>query len=463
MRLSIFLIGIGAVLGAAIIFMLARMALVSSQPVIVSAGFSHDAITPNADGVDDVAIFSYELSRVARVSLDLQGRDGQTFAFRQDALRTPARYQVAFSGVVDGFILPDEAVYGGEVIRRLIPDDTYTWRLVAVTEDGERHERTGELVVRDGDVPLPLLSEFSVYPTYFTPNQDGINDRTQINLYLSRDSELTVYLLPEGGGDPIYLAERLQDVLPNTRGRHLYDYDGGVDNNADPPPDGVYTVVAEARDPVGQIVRHTAELTIAQGGKPFAEIVPQTIGVTVVFEARPWDERFLSERDQMGDRITPPTDPDTLSRTTITLPRGDLLVFSLTVENYSSVPIRTTGPAPGTVYTWEQRASSFGATDEPGAWRVGLDCMTAPTDYPWRWALGDRDSLDVVVDPDTGVEYYYLPPGGRAVVWGAVRMTEIEVRNPQTCWAGLIHEDVEVAQRNRNVGAREIRLVEPGM
>jgi hypothetical protein len=83
------------------------------------------------------------------------------------------------------------------------------------------------------------------------------------------------------------------------------------------------------------------------------------------------------------------------------------------------------------------------------------------SDYPWRWALGNVESLEVVDDPDTGNTYLYLPGGGRSVVWGAVRMTDLEVRNPQDCWAGLIHEGVEVAPVNANVGARSVRLDEP--
>jgi hypothetical protein len=40
-------------------------------------------------------------------------------------------------------------------------------------------------------------------------------------------------------------------------------------------------------------------------------------------------------------------------------------------------------------------------------------------------------------------------------------MTElVENFNPQNCWAGLIHEKVEVSFRNSRVGPREIELVD---
>jgi hypothetical protein len=141
-----------------------------------------------------------------------------------------------------------------------------------------------------------------------------------------------------------------------------------------------------------------------------------------------------------------------------------MLVFRLTVENYGDVPIRTSGPPPGTVYNQDQRAATFKAFDESGAWRVGIDCTTAETDYPWRWGLGtaDTDGMYEETDSQDGKTYLFLEPGARVVVWGGVRLTNIEARNPQNCWAGLIHEDVEVSAQNNNVGSREVQLVEAG-
>ena len=117
---------------------------------------------------------------------------------------------------------------------------------------------------------------------------------------------------------------------------------------------------------------------------------------------------------------------------------------------------------PGTVYDQQERAATLGDYDESGSWRVGIDCDTATSDYPWRWRVGDSQVLQQVYDAQTDNTYYYLPAGERAVVWGGIRMTElINARNPQNCWAGLIHEDVAVSIRNSRVGARSIELVDP--
>lgn len=459
MRIPIGAAIVTAIIAGLVVVIAGQALLMPERPLILNAEFAPETISPNADGVDDVTLFRYSLSRGAQVTISLEGPDGSLFYFRRDEPRAADDYEVAFSGVVDGFLLQGETV-AGEVMRRLIPDGDYTWRLTATDIDtGETAETSGVLRVQNGDAPLPELTEFTVFPEVFTPNQDGISDRTEINVFLTKPADLSVYLQRDGI-EPIYLSQRLEDIRPNEAGRHRYDYDGGVDLNANPPPDGEYTVVAIARDAVGQEVQRRATLTIQNGGKPLAQIVPQPIGVTVVFEAQPYDERYASTREQPGELIAPPNDPASLAQTPIMVPVGDLLVFKLTVENYSDVPIRTTGPEPGTVYEWEQRDSTLGWFVEAGAWRVGIDCTTAVSDYPWRWALGTADNLETGIDPVTGREYLYLPPGERSVVWGAVRMTQIEVLNPQNCWAGLIHEFVEVSTRNNNVGARQVFLVD---
>jgi hypothetical protein len=457
MSVSKSLVVLTAFMGAAAVMAAGLMIFAPQQALITHASFDPAVISPNADGRDDVAIFSYTLTRRAAVDIVLESDTGEVFIFRRGEPRAAGDYSVAFSGVVDGYVREGETIEG-EVVRRLIPDGVYIWRITAVDPAGASEHLTGTLIVEDGDAPLPEISELTVFPNVFTPNQDGISDRTAINVYLEKPAALTVRL-ERDGIEPIVLAQRVQDRRTGEAGRYLFDYDGGVDLGAEPPPDGEYVVAAEAQDAVGQRVRRTAALIIQDGGKPLAEIVAQPTGATVVFEAQPYQDIYETTRGRQGARIAPPEDPLGLSMTPITLPVGDMLVFKLTVENYSSVPIRTTGPAPGTVYQWDQRASTLGWFDESGAWRVGIDCTTAASDYPWRWALGDETTLQSVVDPVTGESFLYLPAGERAVVWGAVRMTEIEARNPQNCWAGLIHEDVEVSLRNNNVGARQIELV----
>jgi len=460
MRIPIVWVLLAAILGFAGVFLVGQAILQPNVSLIVQAGFDDSVISPNADGDKDLTTFRYTLSRNATISLILESDNGDTFAFRQDEMRTAGEYDVLFSGIVNGFVRQDETVLG-TIERRLLDNQTYTWELIATEEGADPEITTGTLTIEGADVQLPTMSSFTVAPSIFTPNQDGVDDRVEINVYLEKEAQLTVFLI-DANGRQLPISARKEGRKAGEAGRHIFDYEGGIDLGADPPEDGTYTLVALAQDAEGQRIRQETELTIRNGGKPLAEIVPQAVGVDVVFETMPYDERFLSEFDKLGDLVDAPTSPQGLSRNAITVPVGDLLVFKLTIENYNNVPIRTSYPPPGTVYQQEQMAASLGAFEESGAWRVGIQCETSTTPFPYRWAIGSESDLISETDPKTGITYYYLPANARAVVWGAIRMTRIEVRqNPQNCWAGLIHEDVEVSLRNSYVGARQIRLVDP--
>lgn len=461
MRLPRLVSLLAAVLGAVIVFAAGSLLLKPPLPLIVDAGFDRSLISPNADGEDDIAVFEYSLSRPATISLSLISPGGRQFYFRQRQARADGDYTVLFSGVVDGFLLDGESVYG-EIERRLIPNGKYSWLLEAQTDEGASMSERGALLVEEGDTPLPIMSEFSISPDLFSPNQDGIADRVSINVYLEKDvARLDVFLVGTDGAR-IPISSRVEERQYGEAGRHLFDYEGGIDLGVDPPPDGTYRVVALAQDKVGQRIRMAGDLAIATGGKPFAEIKPQAPGVDVAFGVQPYDESWYSTAGNPGGLLPQPDDALALAYSQqITVPLGDMLVFRLTVENYGPVPIRTSGPAPGAVYQQDQLAGTLGFFDESGAWRVGVQCETSISSFPYRWAVGRDELLDEVYDEASENTYRYLAPGARAVVWGAIRMTEVKARNPQNCWAGLIHEDVAISLRNNHVGMRSIMIVDP--
>lgn len=451
-----------AVFGAAIVLVAGSLLLSPPLALIMYAGFDRDSISPDADGDNDIAVFEYRLARPATIDLVLTGDDGKTFYFRKGQAREAEGFAVLFSGVVDGFLLDGETIVG-HVERRLLPRGRYAWKLTAQTATGEDMSASGSLAIEPGDFPLPVMSTFTVSPAVFSPNQDGVDDRVQINLYLETDVEsLDVYLV-DAAGVRIPISARVEERGYGEAGRHRYDYEGGIDLGVDPPPDGTYKVLALAQDAVGQRTRQETSLTIKTGGKPYAEITPQAIGVDVAFDVWPYEDRYFTSRHSAGDLLQLPEDSESLAYSQqITIPAGDLLVFRLTVENYGDVPIRTSGPPPGTVYQQEQQAATLGMFDESGAWRIGIQCSTSQASYPYRWAIAAADKLLQVFDEASGNTYSYLPSKERAVVWGGIRMNTIEARNPQNCWAGLIHEDVAISLRNNHVGVRSIMMVDPG-
>jgi hypothetical protein len=425
LQLSKTLTTVIAMITLGIILMGAYVATMPRGSVIAEASIGSAVITPNADRRSDATTIQYRIRREAEVSIYFEDEHGQRYYFRRNESRASGAYAVLFSGVVEPYEVTGENLKA-ELIQRLVPDGTYTWVVEATDQFGSTDRQTGMLEVAEADTTLPDIWEFTVKPTIFTPNQDGIDDRLWINVSVPKEAEILVYLIDEND-EHIFIPEFQTERPSSESGRHSFEYDGGIDNGSDPPPDGTYQVVVEARDAEGQRLQTFSEMTIRDGGVPLAEILAQPVGDTVRFSAE-------------------------------TVLEGDTLTFELTVENYGNAPIRTTGPESGYIYDQHEVFGNTEFFEESGAWRIGIDCDTCLRDYPWRWALGTLDELTAI--ETNGVTHYYLMPGQRVVVRGGVRLTDIVAsRNPQQFWAGLIHEDVGIAPLNNFVDPHWIEIV----
>ncbi len=408
------LLSAAALGGLALLGMLA-LAACQRPPLLYDVTLAPDRITPNADGDTDITKITYKLGRRATLSIYFLDAKGQRHDFRRNEPRAPGEYEVYFGGVIND---------------RMLPDGTYTWVIEAVDPQGEQAQVQGTLVIADADTVFPDIRELTVYPPVFTPNRDGLSDRATISLYLAKDAELQVYLVnPKDPNRVRYAVAETEGLRkPGERGRHEYDYDAGVDQGAEPPPDGTYWVVAEAVDAVGQRDVETTTLTIREGGVPKAEI--------------------LSPPD--GDSVRWNTDHVLL---------GNTLCFTVTVDNYGPVPIRTSGPPPGTVYRDDQNYNTLGYGIEAGAWRVGIESEASLSSYPYRWAVGEPSQL--VTRVINGQVYTYLPAGARGRVYGCIEITQEPVPNPLYFWAGLIHERVGIAPINNHVDPEFIKIEVP--
>ena len=410
--------------GVILIIAVCALSACGSRELLSKTSLAPDTISPNGDGVQDATAIHYELDRPANVSIYVQDANGQRTYFRENQPRTSGVYDVLFGGVIDG---------------KLLPDGDYAWVIEAADDAGQTQSAQGKLAVRDGDKTPPQITQFTIYPKEFTPNQDSISDRVAINVYLNKPTTLVTSLqntLCHGSTTapadnptlecaPFLLQEKEGAVRKSGEaGLHEYDYDGGIDLGADPPPDGTYVVTTRVQDAIGQTAVATDTLTIKEGGIPRAEIADGTVN---------------------------------FSKSSLLV--GDTLYFTLTVENYGAIPIRTSGPNPGYVYNLDQNYNVPGFAAESGAWRVGIDFDTSQRNYPFRWAVGKPE--DLTVKEIGGKKYYYLDPGKKVQITGGIKITEKPPRDPLNFWAGLIHEDVEIAAINNYVDPQAITIDQP--
>lgn len=392
------------------LFVLLALTACSSGALLSNVALDPDAISPFAGSPNLATTIRYTLVRPANVSIYLIDAQGQRHDFRIDQPRAAGSY---------------DALLGGAVNDRVLPDGQYTVVIAAKDGAGQSAQVARQLTIHQADSTPPALQNFTVFPARFTPNQDGIDDRVMIRYWLTKPARVDVYLTD--GKRRYEVAEKRTTICIQDNqfcvGAHEYDYDGGIDLLATPPPDGTYDVIAEAIDAIGNRTRVTKKLTIAEGGVPRATITNSGVD---------WfPSNIPNLRLEQGPSL---------------VPLGGTLTFTVTVQNIGPVPLRTKGPEPGTIYTTSENFNTRKEFEEPGVWRVGLDSEgnSSGRPYPYRWQIGTLEDLRRgVID---GKEHYYLMPGQRVTVSGSIRIIDKPPRVNVYYWVGLIQEDVRIVE-----------------
>ena len=412
-----------AVLMAGVMLLLGGCSL---RPLLSDVSVAPNAISPNADGDTDVTYIKYRIGRTANVSIYFVNAAGERLFFRDAQRRSPGKYDVYWGGVINDPQV--RQVDGGAMLveSQVLPNGAYTWVIEAVDDGGRTQRAEGQISLSDADTALPELHNFTVVPQGFRPNQDGLRDDwVSISYYLTKDAErVQVYLKPvkTGHGEPprkYPIPETETVVESGDAGYHQYRYEGGVDLNAEPPPDGDYVIFGEAEDRVGNRVVVSSTLTILEGGKPRADVAG-------------------GEIDWQGE----------MSRS-VSVPLGQTLCFTATVVNIGPVPIRTAGSWPGQIFKFSQNYNTLAAEygedswyQQAGIWRFGINFDTTGVDFPFRWAIGRRQDLEErIID---GKSQYYLLPDHRGQVFGCITLDEVPPVGTNFWWGGLIHEYVAV-------------------
>jgi len=399
----------------------------SLRPLLSGVKVAPIVISPNADGVNDVTHIVYTIGRPADVSIYFEDSQGQRHYFRNAQRRSPGSYDVYWGGVINDPQVRD--VSGGKMLveSQVLPDGEYTWVVEAVGDNGRSEQTTGKIALQNADTTLPEIHNFTVVPHEFRPNQDGLRDDwVSIAYYLTKKTEqIQLFLrrappLPPGEPDIKYpIAETPLVVETGDAGYHEARYEGGVDLNAEPPPDGNYVLYGTAEDKVGNRVVVSSTLTIKEGGKPRAEVAG-------------------GEIDWQGE----------MNRNA-SVPLGHSLCFTTIVVNIGPVPIRTAGPWPGQGYKFSENYNTLAKNQgeeswyqQAGIWRFGINFDTTGVDFPFRWAIGRPEDLEKrMID---GTPQYYLLPGKRGLVHGCIEMDEKPPVGTNYWWGGLIHEFVAV-------------------
>lgn len=343
-------------------------------------------VTPNGDGIDDVAYVNYSVGSSAEVTIKLTSADGKDFVLRNAVLRAADKYRVKFDGAV--------GVEGTEE-KRVLPDGEYKMTIEAVDSQGRRGSSEVAVVVQDADATPLEISDVVVQPQTISPNQDGDGDEAFFSYRLSKKAFVEISVTDKDG------RFHLLDPRKEREGA-LQPFEwNGTENGGRLLPDGDYTYHIRAWDESGNVTESTGQVKLDKGGVPRLEIL---------------DAKF----------------------TPTSVPLGGVVKVRIKVKNVGEVPVKSdpqkwgVGPEPGTPYTtdinfahWRDKEGNPLYYERPGTWRVGVSWTNAPTPppFPVRWSLG-KD----------------LDPGEEVEVTGEIQV--LQKTREMYFWTTLVQEGV---------------------
>ena len=186
-------------------------------------------LSPDGDGIADVAAISYTLTGKAAVTGTVRDAAGAVVATLFSEQRQGARRQ--------SFPFRPDA----------LADGAYTLTISAAGQDGRTGALTGSFSVDR------TLSALTLTSGTLTPNGDGSDDAITIGFTLAVPAETIVQIEQAGS----VVATLLAGSLP--AGGAQFTWDGTA--TAGPAPDGPYEAVVIVNGPFGE-TRHAAPLTI---------------------------------------------------------------------------------------------------------------------------------------------------------------------------------------------------------
>ena len=123
----------------------------SPPPMIENLVVAPATISPNADGIDDVAEITYQLPVSATVDITFTGPDGTTsYPF--------------VAGDEEGPILQKHVWNGKTVDNALLPDGVYTYTVRAQDRFGNLVEQPGQIAIKGGGQPEVKITYSSIAP-----------------------------------------------------------------------------------------------------------------------------------------------------------------------------------------------------------------------------------------------------------------------------------------------------------
>ena len=233
--------------------------LVDAQPPrIENVKLSNPYFSPNGDSRKDNTEISFHLSDNYAVNMPVtiiavDKEDKETAVIAQDIELEPGEHSITWEGSISPLHVSGE---GGRLVSagEVLPDGSYYIRLTASDTAGNIGTCEPQTVVVD-TVP-PSIESFAASPNPFSPNNDGIKDKTYFSYALSEpcNTELNIF---RDNGAILFRDYRQYDV---TKGGYKWDgagFHGEILGEEHP-----YSLIAEDR--AGNITSSEAATVVVE-------------------------------------------------------------------------------------------------------------------------------------------------------------------------------------------------------
>ncbi len=177
----------------------AAVANAQDQPVVVSnVKVEPNPFSPNNDGVNETAKFSFTLSEASEVTIEIvwfdtllvvggdtlhNGALNDTLWLGDDTLAFASDTIYQDSSAVSGL---NEFVWDGKLGSSQLPDSTWTYLVRAEDLDSDDQFTTGPVTgTFKIDSNPPVISSIGITPNPFSPDGNGINDEAVISFTLT--------------------------------------------------------------------------------------------------------------------------------------------------------------------------------------------------------------------------------------------------------------------------------------
>ncbi len=200
------------------------------SPTITGLGVAPRVISPNGDGIADVARVTFGVSEPCRVSLTVL--DAKGAVVRGVApVRAPAGAERL---IWDGMVSAGDA---------LTPAADGVYSVVVRAVDVAGNQSTSQCAVRVDDT----LGHPRVAPAWLSPNGDGVDDAALVSFRTARTARIGIAIAGPGG------AVRYRVALGSlTRGLHAWQWDG-QNASGGVVADGAYTCTITAVNGAGHV------------------------------------------------------------------------------------------------------------------------------------------------------------------------------------------------------------------